>query len=88
MQSRKVIPQKLWVCICNNGFPYPSHQVKQIVHIVYTQQMCTCSFLGSNVMDVSASESQSALRGRTADCAFAVWLYGGKVGGVGGVAEV
>ena len=58
------------------------------MHVVYAEQMCTGCFFGGNVMDVGACETESAFVGRTADCAFAIRVYGGKVVGVGGVAEV
>lgn len=76
IERPKIRLQKLRVSICNNSFPDPPHQVEQIMHIVYTQQMRACSFLGGNVMDVGACETQAAGRHGAADSAFAVWVYG------------
>jgi hypothetical protein len=74
--------------VCNDGFADAAHEVDEIVHIVYAEQMCTGGFFGGNVVDVGARETESSCRGRAADCALAVWVYGGKVVGVGGVAQV
>ena len=58
------------------------------MYVVYTQQMCTCSFFCCDMVNVGARETQTAVRRRSTDGAFAVWVHSAEVICVGGVAEI